>query len=137
MSYHKTQVIGYLGRDPEMRYTPSGQAVTNFSVAVNDDYTNSQGEKVERVIWYRISTWGKLAEVCNQYLQKGRLVFVEGRLIADQGTGGPRVYTRNDGTSGASFELNAQTVRFLGKSNGASDQASEPDAVAQEDEIPF
>src|SRR4030065_1398462 len=111
MSYHTIILVGNLGRDPEMRYTPSGQAVTNFSVAVNDNYTNSSGEKVDRTIWVRVSTWGRQAETCNQYLKKGRKVLVEGRLQADPATGGPGVYTRQDGSMGSSFEISAQTVR--------------------------
>ena len=78
MSYHTTIIVGNLGRDPEMRYTPSGQAVTSFSVAVNDDYTNNNGERIKRTIWFRISAWGKQAETCNQYLKKGSKVLVLG-----------------------------------------------------------
>jgi single-strand DNA-binding protein len=110
-------VAGNLGKDPEMRYTPSGQAVTNFNVAVNDNYTNSQGERIERTIWFRVSTWGKQAEICAQYLKKGRKVLVEGRMVADAATGGPRVYQKNDGGHGASFEISASTVRFLSSKN--------------------
>lgn len=122
MSYHTIILVGNLGRDPEMRYTPSGQAVTNFSVAVNDNYTNSNGEKVERTIWIRVSTWGRLAETCNQYLKKGRKVLVEGRLTTDPATGGPRVWTRQDGTPSASYEVSASTVRFLSGRNEFSDE---------------
>lgn len=144
MSFHTIILVGNLGKDPEMRYTPSGQAVTNFSVAVNDGYTNSQGEKVDRTIWVRVSTWGKQAEVCKQYLAKGRRVLVEGRLVPDAATGSPRIYTRQDGTPGTSFEVTASTVRFL-SSRGESDsgggfQSDEPFAHAPEggdDSIPF
>lgn len=115
--YQTIIIAGNLGRDPEMRYTPAGQAVTNFNVAVSDNYTNSQGERVERTIWFRVSTWGKQAEICNQYLKKGRKVLVEGRLVADNATGGPRVYQKNDGGHGASFEISANTVRFLSSRN--------------------
>lgn len=141
MSYHTVILVGNLGRDPEMRYTPSGQAVTNFSVAVNDNYTNSNGEKVERTIWVRVSTWGRQAETCNQYLKKGRKVLVEGRLVADSATGGPRVYQRNDGTSASSFEVSAQTVRFLssrGDDDGGAYEGGEPPQVADDGgDIPF
>ncbi len=138
MSYHTIILVGNLGKDPEMRYTPSGQAVTNFNVAVNDNYTSSSGEKVERTIWFRVSTWGKLAEVCNNYLKKGRKVLVEGRMVVDQATGGPRVYTRNDGSSGSTFEVTANTVRFLSSrtdEEGGS-QAAEVSGEG-EDNIPF
>jgi single-strand DNA-binding protein len=113
MTYHTVILVGNLGRDPEMRYTPAGQPVTNFSIAVNDDYTNNNGERIKRTIWVRVSAWGKQAENCNQYLKKGSKVLVEGRLTADAATGGPRIWTKQDGTSGSSFEVSAQTVRFL------------------------
>ncbi len=106
-------LAGNLGRDPEMRYTPSGQAVTSFSVATNRQYTNNNGETVKETMWFRVSVWGKMAEVCNQYLKKGSKVLVEGRLTADPATGGPRIWNAQDGTARASFEVNAQTVRFL------------------------
>lgn len=138
MSYHTIILVGNLGRDPEMRYTPGGQAVTNFSVAVNDNYTSSTGERVERTIWFRISTWGKQAETCNTYLKKGRKVLVEGRLVVDPATGGPKIWQKNDGTSGANFEVSANTVRFL--SSRADEegglQAAET-AGEGEDNIPF
>lgn len=132
-------IAGNLGRDPEMRYTQGGQAVTNFSVAVNDNYTNSQGERVERTIWFRVSTWGKQAEICAQYLKKGRKVLVEGRLVADAATGSPRVFSRQDGTSGSSFEINASTVRFLSSRDeqaGPGEFGPEEHGVAEPD-IPF
>jgi len=113
MSYENLTIVGNLGSTPEMRYTPAGTAVTNFSMAVNRRWT-SNDEEQELTVWYRITAWGKLAEVCNEYLDKGRQVLVVGQLQADEKTGGPRVYERNDGTAGASFEVTAQTVRFLG-----------------------
>ena len=106
-------LAGNLGRDPEMRYTPSGQPVTSFSVATNRQYTNNSGETVKETIWFRVSVWGKMAETCNQYLKKGSKVLVEGRLTADAATGGPRIWNAQDGSARASFEVNAQTVRFL------------------------
>ena len=123
--YHTIIIVGNLGKDPEMRYTPSGQAVTNFSVATNRQYAGSDGQTVKETIWFRVSTWGKLAETCNQYLKKGRQVLIEGRLVPDNGTGGPRLWTRQDGTAAASFEVSATTVRFLGgrEENGDDDYA--------------
>lgn len=119
--YHTIIIVGNVGKDSEMRYTPSGQAVTSFSVATNRQYTAGNGEQVKETIWFRVETWGKLAEICNQYVKKGSKVLVEGRLTADKSTGGPRVWSKQDGTAGASFEVNAQTVRFLGdKSEGSS-----------------
>lgn len=145
MSYHTTIIVGNLGRDPEMRYTPSGQAVTSFSVAVNDDYTNNNGERIKRTIWFRISAWGKQAETCNQYLKKGSKVLVEGRITADQSTGGPRIWTSQDGQPRASFEISAATVRFLSsrsdsESGGmAGSQVSDEgmSAPTEDGDIPF
>ncbi len=137
--YQKIIIAGNLGRDPEMRYTPSGQAVTNFSVATNRQYTASDGQLVKETIWFRISAWGKLAETCNQYLKRGSKVLVEGRLNADPATGGPKTFTRQDGTVGASFEITAGTVRFLSsRAEDESIQASAPVGnQAEEEEIPF
>ena len=138
MSYHTTILVGNLGRDPEMRYTPSGQAVTNFSVAISDNYTNSNGEKVDRTIWVRVSTWGRLAETCNQYLKKGSKVLVEGRLTVDQATGGPRIWTRQDGSPAASYEVTANTVRFLSsKGEDAGGAYNAPEQSGGEEDIPF
>lgn len=136
--YHVIIVVGNVGKDPEMKYTPAGQAVTNFSVAVNEQYTNASGEKIKRTIWYRVQTWGKTAEVCNQYIKKGSKVLVEGRLIADPTTGGPKIWSKKDGSSGASFEINASTVRFLSSKNegGESEQAQSGQPVSEED-LPF
>lgn len=100
--YQKIIIVGNLGGDPVMRYTPSGQAVTNFSVATNRQYTASNGEQVKETTWFRVSVWGKQAEVANQYLRKGRKVLVEGRLIPDPQTGGPRIWTGQDGQPRAS-----------------------------------
>ncbi len=136
--YHTIILIGNLGRDPEMRYTPSGQAVTSFSVASSRQYTGANGQKVKETIWFRISAWGKQAEICNTYLRKGSKVLVEGRLVPDS-NGNPRIWTRQDGTSGASYEVSASTVRFLttrGEAEGeyGGDEIVEGDAG---DEIPF
>ncbi|MBI4631235.1 MAG: single-stranded DNA-binding protein [Chloroflexi bacterium] len=108
----------------EMRYSPSGDAVTNLNVATSRKYTDKSGQQVEETIWVRVSVWGKQAEACNQYLKKGRAVLVEGRLNADKATGGPRIFTRQDGTSGASFEMTADTVRFLSSAQREGDGAS-------------
>jgi len=136
--YHKIVVVGNLGRDPEMRYTPSGQAVTNFSIASTRRYSDRNGEQREETIWFRISVWGKQAEVCNQYLSRGRQVLVEGRLIPDE-SGNPRTFQRQDGSTGASFEINAQTVRFLGNRSDAagSGGGDAPAGMQTEDDIPF
>ncbi len=111
--FHQITIVGYLGNDPVMRFTPSGQAVTTLSVATSRSYTNNAGQKIDETTWFRVSVWGAQAESCNQYLSKGRPVLIIGRLRPDPDSGGPRIYTRNDGSPGASFEVNAINVRFL------------------------
>lgn len=141
--YHTLIIVGNVGKDPEMRYTPAGQAVTSFSVASNRKYTSSNGEQVNETIWFRISAWGKQAEICNQYLKKGSRVLIEGRLTPDKTTGGPRIWQKQDGSSGSSFEVNAQTVRFLstrGESEaggGMTPDSGEMTTAPAEDDIPF
>jgi single-strand DNA-binding protein len=135
--YHTIIIVGNLGRDPEMRYTPSGQAVTNLSVATNRQYTGSDGTPIKETIWFRVSVWGKQAETCNQYLRKGSKVLVEGRLTPDPKTGGPRIWQGQNGP-GASFEISASTVRFL-SSRGEDDSSYQggESNVSEPDEIPF
>ncbi len=137
--YHTLIIVGNLGKDPEMRYTPTGQAVTSFNVATNRAYTNASGQKVKETVWFRVSAWGKLAETCNNYLRKGSKVLVEGRLVADPNSGGPRVWNRSDGTPGASFEVNAQTVRFIGARAEAEGEAGGEEIAEGDagDDIPF
>jgi single-strand DNA-binding protein len=137
--YHTIIIVGNLGRDPEMRYTPSGQAVTNFNVATNRQYTSSDGQQVKETIWFRVSAWGKQAETVNQYLKQGSKVLVEGRLVPDPATGGPRIYTRQDGSNGSSFEVSAATVRFLSTrgEDTTSYSSSEQTGQPEEDDIPF
>lgn len=134
-------IVGALAKDPEMRYTPSGQAVTSFSVPVNRKYTASNGEQVQETTWFRIATWGKRAEICNQYLKKGSIVGVTGRLIPDKKTGGPRVYQKGDGSYGASFEIQADDVRFLSPPQASpgfdAESGFESQAQPAEDDIPF
>ena len=138
--YHKVILVGNLGRDPEMRYTPSGQAVCNMSVATNRTYNDNTGNQVKQTVWFRVSVWGKQAESCHQYLKKGRSVLVEGRLNADE-NGNPRMWTGQDGNSRASYELTAETVRFIGGREESGAMASEEGAAvggpASEEEIPF
>lgn len=134
--YQSITIVGNLGRDPEMRYTPSGQAVTNFSVATSRNYTNSNGERIDETIWFRVSTFGKTAETCNQYLRKGSKVLVEGRMNGDNATGGPRVYQRQDGKWAASFEITANTVRFLSSRSEVSEGGGYSDP-GDGDDVPF
>ena len=103
---NKIMVIGNLGSDPEMRYTPSGVPVTSFSVATNRRYTTRDGESREETEWFRVVAWNRLAEQCNQYLTKGRRVYAEGRLKSDTWVG-------NDGQTRFRNEIIANEVRFL------------------------
>lgn len=137
--YQKIIIVGNLGRDPEMRYTPQGTPVTNLSVATSRKWTNADGTPGEETIWFRVSAWGKQAETCNQYLVKGQQVLVEGRLRPDPATGEPRIWTGNDGVARASYELSASTVRFLGKPMGRAEVGPEEaiEEAIEEGEIPF
>jgi single-strand DNA-binding protein len=108
---NKAILIGNLGRDPELRYTQSGQAVVNFTLATSENWNDKSGERVERTEWHRIVVWGKVGEVCAQYLSKGRTVYVEGRIQT-------REWEDKDGNKRNTTEINAQTVQFLGGPRG-------------------
>jgi len=129
-------IIGNVGREPEMRYLPSGIPVTDFSVAVNKSYTRDDGTKVESTKWYKITCWRKLAEVTAQYLHKGRLVAVEGEVSAE-------AYTNKEGKATPVLKIEAKTVKFLGSKEGGEGAAAgftgEEIAGAMEgsDDIPF
>jgi len=125
--YHTIIIVGNLGRDPEQRYTPSGQAVTNFSVASNRTYTKD-GQKTKKTTWFRVTVWGKQAESCNEYLQKGSKVLIEGRLNPDE-SGSPRIWNKQDGTPATSYEVTAREVKFLDSRGEAS--------ATDESDIPF
>ena len=102
-SVNKVILIGNLGRDPEVRYTPSGQAVANFTVATNEAWTDKAGQKQERTEWHRVVVWGKAAENCGEYLSKGRQVFIEGRLQT-------REWTNKEGAKQYTTEIVANPV---------------------------
>ena len=106
MSMNKITIIGHLGQDPEMRYMQSGDAVTNFSVATSYRYRTRDGDQREETEWFRVSAWGRLAEVTNQYLSKGRQVYVEGRLSS-------RLYQSQTGETRVSLDVRASEVQFL------------------------
>jgi single-strand DNA-binding protein len=128
---NKLILIGNLGRDPEMRYTPSGQAVTSFSIASNHSYTNSAGERKEETEWFNVTAWGKLAETCNQYLKKGQQVYLEGRLKS-------RTYERSDGQTGFSLDVTVTDIQFLGRPESREDKAEDVPALAHDiDDLPF
>ena len=132
--YQKHVIVGRLGADPEMRYTPAGAAYTKFSVAVDRKWNDAQGQAQQETVWYRITAWSKLAEICHQYLNKGRLVLVEGdRLYVSP-------YTNKDNQPAASLELTARTVQFLSSpkdANGNGAAMGETVAEAEEDAVPF
>lgn len=115
MSVNKVILVGRLGQNPEVRYTPSGAAVANFSVATNESWTDKSGQKQERTEWHRVVVWGKLAELCSQYLAKGRQCYVEGRLQTRQ-------WQDKDGQTKYTTEIQAQTIQFLGAGAGAGEQ---------------
>lgn len=146
--YQKITIVGNLGGDPEMRYMPDGTAVTSFSVATSTGWTDkATGQPVKETTWFRVSVWGRQGETANQYLSRGKKVLVEGRIKPDPNTGGPRIWTRQDGTVGSSYEITASTVRFLSGRNedaGGYEGGGEYDGggnagggAQEEDEIPF
>jgi single-strand DNA-binding protein len=108
MSVNKVMLVGRLGRDPETRYTGGGQAVCNFSLATDETYKDRSGERQKRTEWHKIVVWGKQAEIAQQYLKKGSLVFVEGRIQSRQWD------DKKDGTKRTSFEIVANSFRMLG-----------------------
>ena len=119
--WHKVTLIGRLGSEPTLRYTPAGKAVTSFNVATDRAYTDATGKVVKETTWFRVSVWDKLAENCNNFLKKGKLVFVEGRLTVDPKTGEPRIWEK-DGKPHANFEIDASTVKFLSPKDEASQE---------------
>ncbi len=144
--YQKLVIVGRLGRDPEMRYMPDGTAVTSMNVATDRRWTDKNtGQPVQETTWFRVSVWGRQAETVNQYLSKGKQVLIEGHLRPDPQTGSPRMYTRQDGTMGTSFEMTAELVRFLGGREDGGGSSSFDDgpqgggkpAAHEEDDIPF
>ena len=128
-------LIGNLGKEPEMRFTPSGQPVITLSVATNRRYSGTNGQPVKETAWFRVTIWGKQAETCNQFLHKGSKVLVEGRLTPDPETGGPHVW-ENNGKHGASYEVTASTVRFL-SSRGDGEEGEAIGAGLADSDIPF
>lgn len=139
---NKAIIVGNLGRDPEVRFTPSGKAVAKFTVATSERWTDQQGQRQERTEWHNIIVWGKQAETCGQYLSKGRQVYVEGRISN-------RSYDDKDGNKRYITEIIARDVRFLGGGGGAGraqesgftapagEDAAPPAPPASDDDIPF
>ena len=117
---NKAILVGNLGRDPELRQTPNGQSVVNFTLATSENWTDKSGERQERTEWHRIVAWGRTAEMCNQYLSKGRTVYVEGRIQT-------REWEDKDGNKRYTTEVNAQTVNFIGpRTDGGGGGTSYP-----------
>ena len=127
--FQRVQLIGNLGRDPEMRYTAAGKAVTNFSMATTERWPGADGQPNERVTWWRVAAWGPSAEACNKYLSKGRQVYVEGSLSE------PKPYQGKDGEWRASLDVRASLVKFLGGGRGAArDEGETPGETPGETE---
>jgi single-strand DNA-binding protein len=155
--FHRITLIGRVGQEPQMRYTPEGTPVTSFSVATTKMISKNtretcpagwkesyNGKNWELTIWWRVTCWRGLAETVNAYLSKGRQVFVEGEIggDAENGTQNPRVWTGNDGVARASYEMTADTVKFLGgrddvdvRSGGPTSEG--PEEGLDEDTLPF
>ena len=142
MSVNKVILLGRLGQDPELKYTPSGSAVCNFSIATTENYTDKSGQKQERTEWHRIVVWGKLAELCNQYLAKGRQCYVEGKLQT-------RSWDDQNQQKRYTTEIIASRVQFIGGQSQSTDsshsqESEQGDMFNQEynsnftdDDIPF
>ena len=134
--YQLLTIVGRLGGDPEMRYTPKGDAVTSFSVATDRRWVDADGQSQSKTVWFRVTCWRRLAETCNQYLTKGKQVLVVGELAE------PKPYQSKDGTWRASLDVTASTVRFLSpKSDGGAEAATaeqpSKDADAFGQDVPF
>lgn len=140
--YQQITLVGNLGNDPEMRYTPSGVAVASFSLAVNKTWTNQEGQRQDKTTWFRVTTWRKQAEIVSQYLTKGRRVLVVGEIEE------PRPWTDRDGNQRASLEVTAQIVKFLGGrddvsagggsfNNGGSYDGPDNSEGLSDEDIPF
>lgn len=126
---NKVLLLGNLGQDPEVRYTPSGATVCTFSIATNERWTSKDGKKEERTEWHRIVVWGKLAELCGEYLGKGRTVFVEGRLQT-------REWTDKQGNKRYTTEIIANNIQFIGAGSGKGGGASQKSASLPEESAP-
>ena len=140
-SFNRITIVGYLGRDAELRYTPQGTAVSNFSVATTERRKDRSGELQDITTWFNVSLWGAKAEATSQYLSKGKLVFIEGRLTQ-------REYQDRDGNTRTSLDVNASDLQFVGSrgEEGAAPRSEattrprQPDAPSgpiTEDDIPF
>jgi single-strand DNA-binding protein len=149
MSLNKVMLIGNLGKDPELRFTPSGRAVAKFSLATSEQWTTPEGQRQDRTEWHNIVVWGKQAETCGQYLSKGRQVYIEGSIRSRQ-------YDDKEGQKRWITEVVAQRVQFLGGGrgdgagagrpagaggggggSGGGDEVGPPAPMPEDDDIPF
>jgi|SRR6185437_10842486 len=136
MSVNKVILVGRLGRDPETRFTGGGQAVANFTLATDSTYKDRSGERQKKTEWHRIVVWSKLAEICQQYLKKGSLIYIEGRLQT-------REWEDKSGQKRSTTEIVASEMRMLGSRSegaaagagggGGASHAAEPDVMASDD----
>lgn len=122
-SFNKITIVGYLGRDPEIRFTPTGDAVCNFSVATTERRKDITGEPRDETTWFKITVWRRQAEIANEYLSKGKQVYVEGRLRQTE-------YTDRDGNRRTSLEITASDIQFLGTKGEGGDEG-QPEAPPQ------
>ncbi|MFP5263644.1 MAG: single-stranded DNA-binding protein [Blastocatellia bacterium] len=140
-SFNKIVIVGYLGRDPELRYTPDGTPVCNFSIATTERKKDKSGEFQDVTTWFRVNLWRRQAEIASQYLSKGKQVYVEGRLSQSE-------YQDKDGNTRTSLEVNGTDIQFLGargeetstpreERSTRSISHSEPSAPVTDDDIPF
>jgi single-strand DNA-binding protein len=142
-SVNKVILVGNLGRDPELKYTPSGTAVANFTLATSENWKDKDGQKQEHTEWHRVVMFGKLAEICGEYLRKGRQVYIEGSIRS-------RTYKDREGVEKSTFEIRGDTMVMLGKAEGGGPsrsfsppEAPGPKEVAEkepefnDDDIPF
>ena len=137
---NKVILIGHLGKDPEVRYTSSGQAVANFTIATNETWKNKEGNQEESTEWHRIVAWGKLGEICGEYLSKGKQVYIEGVLRT-------RSWQDKDGNKRQSTEIHARNMQMLGRAGDMPEapedtsppepEPHEPPPADSEDDIPF
>ena len=137
---NKAILVGRLGKDPEIRYTPSGTAIANFTMATSENYKDKDGQKQERTEWHRIVAFGKLAEICGEYLAKGKQVYIEGRIQT-------RSWDDKDGNKKYMTEIVANTMQMLGKPEDASapgggqtiigESAANPEPSAVDEDVPF
>ena len=129
--FHQLTIVGNVGREPEMRYSPNGNAVTSVSVATNRTWKSADGQKQKETVWFRCSAWGKTAEVVSQFVHKGNKVLILGRLNPAP-DGNPRTYTKQDSSAGASYDVTIETIRFL---SSKDEDGGTSEAAPSEEEI--